>query len=39
MEIENYATTRVIRDLTIAKDLLRFVDSNKSHDRLLKQDV
>ena len=28
MEIENYATTRVIRDLT--KDLLPFVVSNNS---------
>ena len=37
MEIENYAMTRVIRDLT--KDLLRFVDSNNSRERLLKLDV
>ena len=37
MEIENYAKTRVIGDLT--KDLLRFVDSNNSRERLLKLDV
>ena len=38
MEIENYAMTRrVIRDLT--KDLLPFVDSNNSRERLLKLDV
>ena len=32
MEIENYAMTRVIRDLT--KDLLRFVDSNNEARRV-----
>ena len=37
MEIENYAMTRVIRDLT--KDLLRVVDSNNSREQLLKLDV
>ena len=34
METENYAITRVIRDLT--KDVLRFVDSNSSHEQPLK---
>ena len=37
MQIENYAMTRVIRDLT--KDLLRFVDSNNSRERLLNLDL
>ena len=37
METENYAMTRVIRDLT--KGLLRFVDSNNSREQMLKPDV